>query len=68
MMNAEFINKVIEEVKTWTKGYEAKEENGLIVVYFNGKEVAFIKDYKADSEEDGNESEVETLQYYCDTF
>jgi hypothetical protein len=67
-MKQEFINKVIEAVNNWTGNYEAKEENGLIIIYFEGKEVAFIKNYKADSETEGNDSEVEQLQYYCDTF
>lgn len=67
-MKQEFINKVIEAVNNWTGSYEAKEENGLIIIYFDGKEVAFIKNYKADSETEGNDSEVEQLQYYCDTF
>lgn len=35
---------------------------------FKGEEVAFIKNFKADSESDDNEDVVELLQYYCDTF
>lgn len=31
------------------------------------KEIAFIKNYRADSEEEGHEDEVETLQYYCES-
>lgn len=64
-MKQEFINKVINEVSNWVGNYEAKEVDGLIIVYFEGKEVAFIKNYKADSETEGNESEVDQLQYYC---
>ena len=55
-MRQEFIDKVISEVNnTWIGNYE-------------GKEIAFIKNYRADSEEEGHEDEVETLQYYCDTL
>lgn len=33
-MKKEFINKVISEVNnTWVGNYEAKEDNGLIVVF-----------------------------------
>lgn len=67
-MKQEFINKVINEVNTWVGNYEAKEINGLIIVFFEGKEVAFIKNYKADSETEGNEQEVDQLQYYCNNF
>lgn len=68
-MKQEFINKVISEINNnWENNYEAMEKKGLIIVYFNGQEVAFIKDYKADSETEGNEQEVEQLQYYCDKF
>lgn len=53
-MKQRFINEVVNEVNTtWSGNYEAKE-------------VAFIKNYRADSEEEGHEDEVETLQYYCD--
>ena len=68
-MRQEFIDKVISEVNnTWIGNYEAKEVDGLIIGYFEGKEIAFIKNYRADSEEEGHEDEVETLQYYCDTL
>lgn len=68
-MRQEFINKVIAEVKNnWSKGYDAKEENGMIIVFFEGKEVAFIKNYKAESDTEGNEQEVEQLQHYCEIF
>ena len=68
-MRQEFINEVIFNVSNkWIGGYVAKEMNGLIIVYLKGKEIAFIKNYKADSEEEGHEDEVETLQYYCDTL
>lgn len=66
-MRQEFTNEVISKVNTtWVGNYEAKEVGELIIVYFEGKEVAFIKNYRADSEEEGHEDEVETLQYYCD--
>lgn len=65
-MRQEFINEVINKVNTtWVGNYESKEAGGLIIVYFEGKEVAFIKNYRSDSEEEGHEDEVETLQYYC---
>ena len=67
-MKQEFINKIIEAVNNWIGNYKAKEENGLINIYFDGKEVAFIKNYKVDSETESNDSDVEQLQYYCDTF
>ena len=68
-MRQEFTNEVISKVNTtWVGNYEAKEVGELIIVYFEGKEIAFIKNYRADSEEEGHEYEVETLQYYCDTL
>lgn len=68
-MRQEFTNEVISKVNTtWVGNYEAKEVGELIIIYFEGKEVAFIKNYRADSEEEGHENEVETLQYYCDTL
>lgn len=68
-MRQEFIDKVISEVNsTWIGNYEAKEVNALIIIYFEGKEIAFIKNYRADSEEEGHENEVENLQYYCETL
>lgn len=66
-MKQGFINEVVNEVNTtWAGNYEARGVDGLIILYFEGKEVAFIKNYRADSEEEGHEYEVETLQYYCD--
>ena len=68
-MRQEFIDKVISEVNsTWIGNYEAKEVNGLIIVYFEGKEIAFIMNYRTDSEEEGHEDEGEILQYYCETL
>lgn len=68
-MKQGFINEVVNKVNTtWIGEYEAKEVGVLIIVYFEGKEVAFIKNYRADSEEEGHEYEVETLQYYCETL
>ena len=52
-MRQEFIDKVISEVNnTWIGNYEAKEVDGLIIVFFEGKEISFIKNYRADSEEE----------------
>ena len=67
-MEDQFVKKVISEVNGWTGNYEAKEINGLVVVYFDGEEVAFIKNYKADCEAGGDEQAVEVLQYYCDNL
>ena len=66
-MKQRFINEVVNEVSTtWASSYEAKGVGELIIVYFEGKEIAFIKNYRADSEEEGHKDEVKTLQYYCD--